>query len=92
MNEKVEKLLKEIDDEVMAKVNAKVVEHDAEIKAKAQEAYDKAVEDQIADIKAGVEGEYAMARKYLESLKEKEVEAPIASAPVAPEAAQGSVI
>ena len=86
MNEKVNKLLAEMDAEIMAKVDAKAIEKDSEIKAKAQEAYDAVVKDCIAEIKADVEKEYSIARKYLEDLREPEPvveEAPIANeAPV----------
>lgn len=83
MNEKVNALLAKIDAEVIEKVNARVIERDAEIKAKAQKAYDNAVAEAVEDIKAEVEKDYEMARKYLADLREPEVaEAPIAAEPV----------
>lgn len=68
MNEKVNQLLAKIDAEVETKVKAKVAEKDAEIKAAAQAAYDESVANSISKIKEEVEGEYTIARKYLETL------------------------
>lgn len=69
---KVRELLDRMDAEILDKVNAKVLENDAFIKAAAQEAYDKAVENEVAKIKSAVEAEYTTARAYLNELLEDE--------------------
>nr|DAH56653.1 MAG TPA: hypothetical protein [Caudoviricetes sp.] len=96
MNEKVNKLLADIDAEVLTLVNAEVTAKDAEIKARAKAAYDKAIEDAIADIKSTIDAKYEVARKYLESLKEPEevavAEEPIASEPVSTVAKAAGII
>lgn len=62
---KVKELLDRMDKEILDKVNAIVLERDLEIKSKAQEAFDNAIELEIASIKAEVEKGYATAREYL---------------------------
>lgn len=87
---KAEELLAKLDGEILDKVNAIVMQNDAEIKANAQAAYDAKVEEEIAKIKEGVEAEYKVAREYLLQVIEAEkpvevepvMEAPIEEAPV----------
>jgi len=69
---KVKELLQRMDAEILDKVNAIVLERDLEIKSKAQEAFDNAVELEVAAIKAEVEKGYATAREYLLELLEDE--------------------
>lgn len=72
---KVKELLEKMDAEILEKTNSIVMERDAEIKEKAQLAYDEAVQDEIASIKEGVEAQYSTAREYLnELLVDEEVE------------------
>lgn len=87
---RVEELLARMDAEILERVNAIVIERDAELKAKAQEAYDNAVELEIANIKAEVEKDYAIARKYLQELElsSKTEEAPELETEVVPETAE----
>ena len=83
---KVKELLERMDAEILDKVNAKVLENDAFIKAAAQKAYDDAVEAEISKIKSAVETEYATARAYLnelladEPLEQEKAEEPLAQA------------
>lgn len=87
---RVEELLARMDAEILERVNAIVIERDAELKAKAQEAYDNAVELEIANIKAEVEKDYAIARKYLQelALSSKTEEAPEPETEVVDETAE----
>lgn len=78
---KVKELLNRMDQEILDKVNAIVLERDLEIKSKAQEAFDNAVELEIASIKAEVEKGYATAREYLLELLGDE---PVAVEPIEP--------
>lgn len=74
MNEKINEMLGRMDKEIEQKLSIKVQEHDAEIKVKAQEAYDNCVKEEIAALRAEIEKEYDVARKYLEDCKEPEIE------------------
>lgn len=83
---KAKELLEKIDAEILDKVNARVMERDAEIKEEAQKAYDAKVEEVIASIKAEVEVEYQVAKNYLNEVLA--AEAPeIAEEPVVSEEA-----
>ena len=65
---KAEELLQKMDAEILEKTNAIVMQKDAEFKEEAQKAYDAKVEEKIAEVKAEVEGEYKVAREYLEQI------------------------
>ena len=69
---KAAELLAKMDEEILGKVNAIAMQKDAEIKAYAQEKYDEAVEEKLAEIKKGVEVEYAVAKDYLNQIIEAE--------------------
>ena len=66
--DRVKELLDRMDAEILEKTNAIVMQRDAEIKAKAQEAYDAKVEEEISRIKNDVEAQYATAKAYLTEL------------------------
>lgn len=65
---KAEELLQKMDAEILEKTNAIVMQRDAEFKEEAQKAYDAKVEEKITEVKAQVEGEYKVAREYLEQI------------------------
>ena len=65
---KAEELLQKMNAEILKKTNAIVMQRDAEFKEEAQKAYDAKVEEKIAEVKAEVEGEYKVAREYLEQI------------------------
>mgnify|MGYP006970848142 CR=1 FL=1 len=71
---KVRELLDKMEAEILAEVNAIAVQEDAEIKKYAQDAYDNAVKEKIADIKKRVEVKYETAKSYLMELLEDEPE------------------
>ena len=69
---KAAELLAKMGEEILSKVNAIAMQKDAEIKAYAQEKYDEAVEEKLAEIKKDVEVEYAVAKDYLNQIIEAE--------------------